>query len=100
MLIDTDDIITKSGIAHLLGVTAPAVSNWKKRPVGFPEPIKVIQTGRGQLELYDKKTVIAWYDARMSGHLTPEMIDARIEHLQNLKKEMTNVEDPDTHRQS
>lgn len=85
MLIDTDDIITSSEIAELLGVKASAVSNWKKRHEDFPKPF-FAQIGYGGVEysLYLRPQVIAWYKERYGVGQVAE----QIERLQRLKEEL------------
>lgn len=61
MLVETDDIVTSSDIAALLGVHPSAVSNWKKRFSDFPEPLKSVRYSAGFIHLYSKQAVLAWY---------------------------------------
>lgn len=38
MLVETDKLVDAATIADMLEVTRSAVSNWKKRNIGFPDP--------------------------------------------------------------
>lgn len=59
---DLDDIVTSSEIAKMLGVSNPAVSNYKERHKDFPAPIKVA----GKTSLYSRKEILEWARSRMS----------------------------------
>lgn len=85
MLIETDNIITSSQIAAMLGVAPSAVSNWKKRHKDFPEPIFVAPTTQGPpISLYDVEKVLAWYEERF-GAIKTEHLDTSIERLEAMK---------------
>lgn len=90
MLIDIDDIVTKSEIAAALGVGPSAVSNWKRRHDDFPKPIKTWggNNQAGPSELYDMKEVAAWFDLHVRGEMSRERIDAEINRLNKLKESL------------
>lgn len=62
--VNIHDIVASSDIADLLGVSAPAVSNLKKRHADFPEPFATVS--RGKVTLYRRSEVVAWYRRRLS----------------------------------
>lgn len=92
MMIDIEDVVTKTEIAEILGVGPSAVSNWKRRHTDFPKPIKTFHTGRNRpTELYDIKQVHAWFDAHVRGTMTPEKIEHEIARLNKLKETLENA---------
>jgi hypothetical protein len=58
MRADTDEI-TAAGIARLAGVGRAAVSNWRKRHPGFPQPVG----GSPASPTFDRAEVVAWLKA-------------------------------------
>lgn len=68
MLHDLDDIITVGGIAKLVGMSPPAVSNWRHRYPDFPKPL--IDTPS---PLFSREEFIAWY---VETRLPPELVAA------------------------
>lgn len=51
MKVNPADLVGTSDIARMAGVTNAAVSNWKARQVGFPQPIGTINNGKTELYL-------------------------------------------------
>lgn len=58
------DIVASVDIARLFNVLPSAVTNWKNRDVGFPEPFLAI--GSGRIALYRKSEVLAWFSERLT----------------------------------
>lgn len=70
--------LTLRDIADLAGVSRPAVSMWRKRPVvrgrrlPFPSPVDVVA---GQ-ERFDREQVVAWLDQTGRGNNSEHALDA------------------------
>lgn len=64
MLIDTDNVVCMTEIAEMAGVTPSAISNWRKRNVGFPQPIVTLRIGA----LWHRPDVEEWIAGRKAIH--------------------------------
>lgn len=58
MSVDPSDLLSASDVARLLGVGPSAVSNWRRRNVGFPAPVATVNLGR--TPLFSRAAVVAW----------------------------------------
>jgi hypothetical protein len=59
---DLDDLASASDIAAVLGVVPSAITNWRRRSLGFPEPLVVV--ANGTTPLFSAKAVGEWYRQR------------------------------------
>lgn len=57
--INPADLVGLMDIAKMFGVTAPAVSNWRKRHADFPAPIFTVNDGHTPVFL--RQAVVDWY---------------------------------------
>ena len=45
VLVDPADLLDMKAIALVAGTTPGMVSNWRRRPIAFPEPVAVLSIG-------------------------------------------------------
>lgn len=62
MLHDLDDLMSSTDVARFLGVSQPAVSNYKNRHPTFPDPLVVVSNGRSPL--YSRESIVKWWKSR------------------------------------
>lgn len=89
--VEVAEIVTLTDIAIMCGVSAPAVSNWKKRHADFPEPFMLVSNGKQGL--YLRSEVMVWNEERKEAKITrwKERLAAAQAETERLRAELADA---------
>lgn len=84
--------LASADIAQIANVSRSAVTNWRNRGKGFPEPINPDQPRR---PLFDQKEVFAWFEANNVAYTRPDATQELFNTLDQLRG-VLDFSSPDT----